>query len=104
MLDVSELHKWWVGSLADEIVGQLDPMPKGAHYLYEVALECMLQLNVRPSAAIATRLKEHKGSSKIAKLARELLECDGSSIRVPGNSVVSAAWLGRLQLANGQLK
>jgi len=98
VLDVSDLHKWWVGSVVDDLVGQLDDVPKGAHFLYETALECMLPLNLRPTDAMAARLKTHKGSSKMAKLARELLALEGPTVREPGTALISAAWLGRLQI------
>jgi len=100
VLDVSKLHKWWVGRLVDEIVERLDKPPKAMYYLYDVALECMLPLKLRPSAAMEAPLKLHKGSSKTAKLARELLAIKGPSIREPDLSVVAAAWHGRLQFAN----
>lgn len=100
VLEASDLHKWWVGSLVDAIVGRLDPLPRNGYFLYEVALECMLPLNVRPSHAMATRLKEHRGSSKTAKLARELLSLEGPTIDEPRQALVSAAWLGRQQLAS----
>lgn len=97
VLDVSDLHKWWVGSVVDELVGQLDAVPKGAHFLYETALECMLPLNLRSTDAMAARLKTHKGSSKTAKLAKELLALEGPTIQEPGSALIFAAWLGRLQ-------
>ncbi len=100
VLEVSKLHKWWVGRLVDEIVERLAKPPKAMYYLYDVALECMLPLKLRPSAAMEARLKLHKGSSKTAKLARDLVALEGSSIREPDVSVIAAAWQGRLRFAN----
>ena len=99
VLEVSKLHKWWMGRLVDEIVERLAKPPKAMYYLYDVALECMLPLKLRPSAAVEARLKLHKGSSKTAKLARDLVALKGPSIREPDGPVVAAAWRGRLQFA-----
>ena len=99
ILDVSDLHKWWVGALVDDIVTQLDETPKGAHFLYEVALECLLPLGLSPSVAMKERLAAHKGSSKMARLARELLALDGPSVDDPGEAVINAAVAARLEFA-----
>lgn len=97
VLDVSNLHRWWAGRLIDELVAQFEVVPRGAHFLYETALECFLPLDARPSDAMAAQLKQHKGGSKTAKLAKELLSLEGKSILEPGPSVVAAAWTGRAQ-------
>ena len=99
VLEVSLLHRWWTARLVDDVVTRFDSLPKGAHYLYEVALECLPQLGARPSQAMVRVLRRHKGSTKTAKLARELLALEGPPVDEPANAVLAAAVQGRVALA-----
>ena len=85
VLEVSPLHRWWTAQLVDGIVSGLDSPPKGMHYLYEVALDCLPALKSRPGDATVEVLKQHKGSSKTARLARELLKLEGAPVDAGGD-------------------
>jgi len=97
--DVSLLHRWWVARLVDEIVTQLEKPPRGSRYLYEAALESLTPLGARPSDRMAEKLAAHKGSSKTAKLARDLLALEGDSIDQPAAEIAALAWQGRVAFA-----
>ena len=81
VLDVSSVHKRWTALCVDRLVSEMEKPPRGAHFLYEAALESMMPLGLKPSDAMLEKLKTHKGSSKVAKLARELSSLDGARVR-----------------------
>ena len=71
--------------------------PRGSYVLYELYLDCLLPLERRPGEAVLEILGAHSGSSKTAKLAKELVGLSGKTVNEPPADVVAEAWSGRIE-------
>lgn len=96
---VSELHRWWAATLVCAVIGAMDDLPKDAHHLLELAVECLVPLGSSLPAAAASVLAAKKGASKTAKLARRLTELSGAPLGPAGPAAIAQALRGRITLA-----
>ena len=99
VFSVSDLHCWWVGALVTRTLARVPELPKNAHFLFDIALQCLTKLKMRSPESISVLLQGLKGSSKVAKLARELLQLEGASVDEPPEPVIAQARRGRVELA-----
>jgi len=96
----SPLHQWWTAQIVASVITSSGKPPAQGHYLYELALECMAPLNLRPDEEMLAVLNQLKGSSKAARLARELAACDGTPVREAPDGVIHEAIQGRLAVGH----
>lgn len=78
---VARISSWRclvVSQILDRLIASWKPVPRDAHHILEAQLELLLQLNGWLSEAARVPLERLTGGSKTAKLARQLLELDGS--------------------------
>lgn len=96
---VSSLHRWWVAVAVTKMIAAFEGMPKGAHFFFDLALECLTPIGATVPDATRDFLQTVKGSSKAAKMAKELLALEGPSLESPSAEIVAEALAARLALA-----
>ena len=99
VLDVSHLHKWWVAKVMCGVIASVEKPPRKGHFLYELALDSLTPIGCAVPEAAGLTLKKLKGSSKAAKLARELLALEGTALDRPPEAVIAEALRGRIEFA-----
>ena len=81
------------------MIGEFDGLPNGAHFFLDLALECLAPLGLELPESARAALDGVKGSSKAAKIARQLKALEGSPVASPPPQVAHEALQARLEFA-----
>ena len=95
---VSPLHAWMLADALDAMLAAYDEPPRDAHHVLELLLEILTEQQAAPSPALAAKLQQITGSSKLARLARQLcaLEpADASQARAAACAQLAEAYITR---------
>ncbi len=76
---VSTRHSFWVVEYIESYIKGLDHWPPSSHLLLELLLEQCHQLECSTCDKVIEKLKLNKGSSKLAKVSKQICRLDYSS-------------------------
>ena len=75
---ISPLLSWFCLIAVERIIGGFDKLPRGAANLLEFYLNGLIELELAAPCEVIEACKTIKGSSKSAKAAKRIIQCEGN--------------------------
>jgi hypothetical protein len=76
---ISPLHAWTVTEILQDLLESMNELPRDAHHILQLLRELLIQLGLEVRGELKPLLAPIKGSSKTAKLTRELSQLTDSA-------------------------